>query len=358
MPLSASETALNKKKCSKVNGLTDSASCCDCFTTARKRWSDTDSTQMSDVYFPGKEVDFSSPACLANMNAPKYRNLLIIESEIEFRDKKTGNKKLNKIGNIVKLSPKKEKRINESKIKESKSKQYQDNNAAKFEYYEVADDAIACETSDDSVTDSFVNIERTNDVNSMIRVSGKEELSIFEELNRNSDTRKQELTKLRKEHSIAQALLKNSSKNSSSPSKTLPRPKCINRFFTYNKNKQVKVVPKNMKNSNNSNEETAFIETQPKCEFKAALDIAMRLEESDLNGNPRIITERNYTTLPRMKKSHFHPKILYSRETNRTPFKVPKRTTADGTNIYYWCDVPKKQIKSLNNFNAIFQFIR
>uniref|UniRef100_A0A182PSA0 Spondin-1 n=1 Tax=Anopheles epiroticus TaxID=199890 RepID=A0A182PSA0_9DIPT len=86
--------------------------CCSCFGTPRKRWSDADSVQMSEVYTPcpacGGETErddahpteserkrleslelHDSPACLATVSkgrSPlmKHRNVLIVESELEF----------------------------------------------------------------------------------------------------------------------------------------------------------------------------------------------------------------------------------------------------------------------------------
>ncbi|XP_053657596.1 uncharacterized protein LOC128706681 [Anopheles marshallii] len=85
--------------------------CCSCFRAPKKRWSDTDSVQMSEMYTPcpacgGNEPEdpsateterhrleslelHDSPACLATVSkgrSPlmKHRNVLIVESELEF----------------------------------------------------------------------------------------------------------------------------------------------------------------------------------------------------------------------------------------------------------------------------------
>uniref|UniRef100_A0A1A9WIB6 Uncharacterized protein n=1 Tax=Glossina brevipalpis TaxID=37001 RepID=A0A1A9WIB6_9MUSC len=50
------------------------------------------------------------------------------------------------------------------------------------------------------------------------------------------------------------------------------------------------------------------------------------------------------TTLPRTKRSD-----VMLAHYNRIIHLVPKRRTADGTNIYYWCDVPKQALKELDD---------
>uniref|UniRef100_A0A182N3K1 Spondin-1 n=1 Tax=Anopheles dirus TaxID=7168 RepID=A0A182N3K1_9DIPT len=91
---------------------TPKTGCCSCFGGTRKRWSDVDSVQMSEVYTPCptcgtnderdepapseperrrlESLELSdSPACLATVSkgrSPlmKHRNVLIVESELEF----------------------------------------------------------------------------------------------------------------------------------------------------------------------------------------------------------------------------------------------------------------------------------
>uniref|UniRef100_A0A1A9UVC9 Uncharacterized protein n=1 Tax=Glossina austeni TaxID=7395 RepID=A0A1A9UVC9_GLOAU len=50
------------------------------------------------------------------------------------------------------------------------------------------------------------------------------------------------------------------------------------------------------------------------------------------------------TTLPRTKRSD-----AMMAHYNRVIHLVPKRRTPDGTNIYYWCDVPKQALKELDD---------
>jgi len=56
--------------------------------------------------------------------------------------------------------------------------------------------------------------------------------------------------------------------------------------------------------------------------------------EADVaNGNQPAASS---ATLPRTAKQSYYNKVLHL---------VPKRRTPDGTNIYYWCDLPKKALK-------------
>ncbi|KAL7736746.1 hypothetical protein ACLKA6_015599 [Drosophila palustris] len=60
--------------------------------------------------------------------------------------------------------------------------------------------------------------------------------------------------------------------------------------------------------------------------------------EADVaNGNQPAASS---ATLPRTAKQSYYNKVLHL---------VPKRRTPDGTNIYYWCDLPKKALKELDD---------
>lgn len=56
------------------------------------------------------------------------------------------------------------------------------------------------------------------------------------------------------------------------------------------------------------------------------------------------VGDRTYCTLPKRKRDSVHHSMWY-RETVR----VPMRTTPDGTDIYYWCDISKEQDKNGKN---------
>lgn len=328
----ASRAAAESSKVEADEKVTPPPDCCECFPSpGKKKWTDKTSAEMSDVYSLEEKADFSSPACLATMskgNDFKHRHLLGIESEIEFKGKRQNVKK------VPAPSPKK-KSVNGNTEK----------------YDEVADDAMIDEG------DAKPRI----DPKAMIRVNGKEEFP--EEIKRQSLSSKAQVnsrsseairsivpkTGRPKSNSIAD--VHQTIKVSSSPRRGLQR------FFSYNK----RPPPAKSSTPTPANEETSFIQetttttnqsqSAPSCQFKSALDTLGASDISpDVNGNRKLLLNpRNYSTLPKMRKSHFHPSILYSRETTRTPFKVPKRTTVDGTNIYYWCDVPKSKIKGPNS---------
>lgn len=298
---------------------------------------------MSAIYSPEEGPDFSSPACLATMTKSpvlKHRHLLTIDSEIEYHG---SNKKSSKKG------PKRDKKSSK-KLAKGKAKL---NGSSERKYDEVADDAAAAE-------ETYTNVPLTESLKYQVRVNGKEEfpeeirevrelklLSHNQSLSGSREDIPMHHTKSSrsKSHSIVEV------HSTASTPRSTPR-RGIQRFFTY-RNKSESPVPVTatepapiIKISKVRSFETSF--TQPReCEFKAALDSSLPLDFSAviLNCNRPVMVDRNYATLPRVKKSHFHPSILYSRDTNRTPFKVPKRTTADGTNIYYWCNVPKSKIK-------------
>lgn len=351
-----------------------SENCCECFPSPQKKWSDKSSAQMSDIYSPETDhldkPDFSSPACLATMSKSpvlKHRNLLTIDSEIEFpgsnHKKKSSPKK----------SPRKEKKSPKKQSKVKKTVNGNSLNRDRDRKYELADEA------EDAIEMASQNLMCTSMPPALlkhsIRVNGKEEfpeeireLAVFAQ-NRSLQSSRENIaphhqkngTRM-KSHSIAEVHKTPSPRN-------IPH-RGIQRFFTYrgkqkspvksparSPENKTEVEPSKIKISKVRSYETSFTEPRD-CEFKAALDSAYSKEITveDVNANREIKVERNYATLPRVKKSHFHPSILYSRETNRTPFKVPKRTTPDGTTIYYWCNVPKSKIKGELPYFLFFQF--
>lgn len=340
--------------------------CCECFPSPQKKWSDKSSAQMSDIYSPETDKpDFSSPACLATVSKSPvllHRHLLTIESEIEFHGSNNNKKKTSKTSprKDIKKSPKKQMKLKKSvngKILERK-----------LEMAEEAEDAVEVvnhNDNNDHSKSSPVNTKHT------IRVNGKEEFpeEIQEVRELNVFVRNRSLESSRENIPLHVSKSGTRSKSNSlaevhkiSSPRSTPR-RGIQRFFTYRGRKQStsttpssspvppavlvsEVEPSKIKISKVRSYETSF--TQPRdCEFKAALDSSLQqnISSEELNGQRPVTVDRNYATFPRIKKSHFHPSILYSRETNRTPFKVPKRTTPDGTTIYYWCNVPKSKIK-------------
>lgn len=78
-------------------------------------------------------------------------------------------------------------------------------------------------------------------------------------------------------------------------------------------------------------------------------------KKDDFNGNLGTAEKRLtriYSTLPKRKRDKMHHSRWYAKPNS---LRVPRRTTPDGTNIYYWCDLPKKALKGGLNF--FFTFI-
>lgn len=277
---------------------TKTTTCCNCFGP-KKRWSDSASGQMSDVYCRAcvDDIDVDSPACLANITPkrgkPKHRNLLTIESELELPNVK---------------EPKKERKIsvreknNENRKSEKEKCLNGRNNNKKVEEYEVAQLAI-----DDDLSVDIVKMGVLNDYESqiMIRVQGKEELPATQT---NTETSGLNNVNLNKYSSVDN---------------------CSNHPLDSNR-----ILDNLVDNTNMANDRT--IESKVK-------DPKNEISIDDYNGNDGRFDRLNraYSTLPKMKNKQTVPNLRPLR-------KVPMRTTPDGTNIYYWCDVPKKTLKGYN----------
>ncbi|KAH8328870.1 hypothetical protein KR074_008213 [Drosophila pseudoananassae] len=388
-PLSA---AVEVTVVGESNGTGQSSSTgCNCFggKKCKKRWAagkSSDTPEMSEVYCPScEDPSNESPACLAKMpdkrptrlQKPKASSILSVESELvvgkrsSFRlpseskrkqqgggitrsaslsaadrrtsiptankkiipprlrsaknkdqdkpkdndkdkdkdknkenDKKSSNQKVN--GSFLsKMSPKrlkggkdkdKDKESDKDKGKTNppaKNKAANNNNpkpveSSKSEEYELADDATSLNGSESDGAAAKMAILSESDSKLMISVRGREELPVVE-----------------------------------SP-KTPPKrfEKCV----------RVPVESENhplQPNETNENlEELDENKVISPTELTPMLDVA--------NGNQ----EPSSATLPRTAKQAHVSKMMHL---------VPKRRTPDGTNIYYWCDVPKKALKELDD---------
>lgn len=266
---SVSETKL----ATTVNKSPTSTTCCNCFVP-KKRWSDSASGQLSEIYCRTCD-EANSPACLVNItpkkSKPKNRNILYVESEIEVPSSSAAP--VNATNSVAKKSPRKESLQLNPKTgqKLEKKDKNKSNNNKNYEEYELADDATSL---NGQTTDDSTNIEILKDFDSklMIRVQGKEELPVIEQ-NLNID---------------------------------------------------------NNKISNNRNPSINLM-SRPK------------LFKNDLNGNlGRCRLSRSYSTLPKRKRPTNHHSMWYNRPNL---LQVPSRITPDGTQIYYWCNLPKKTLK-------------
>lgn len=247
---------------------------------------------MSEVYCPTcAEVPNDSPACLTTISKQKppeqIKTLLNVESEIEYS--KNFNKKL-----VLKKSPAK-----------SKSK-------ANQEEYEIACEA-ADENGEESADDSHVKIGimTESDKKFMIRVNGKEETPCVPNDVEDSQTKSGKL-------SASVLFLKKSNSVKKSPKKS----KCRLSMF-----KLKTKIPEEANNVNN-NETTNF-----------KLETGDDSDGNNNNDDDKIDGQVKYSTLPMVNK-----------QKHKRTISIPQRTTADGTQIFYLCDLPKKLRKGFLKF--------
>lgn len=294
--------------------LASATTCCTCCFGSKKRWSDSASAQMSDVYCRTCD-EANSPACLANVtpkrNRPKHRNLLTVESEIEMPGGGGGAQKKKIVNKEKKKSPKtpESPRKDIKKTVESPKMSKKNNNRDNMEEYELADDATSL---NGDMTDDIVKIGVLSDLDPrmIVRVHGKEELPVVEQ------SRAKQIQKLQKQ--------------SLDPEKD-PHPLRVE--VEYHADNDGTRKGERISSDANLNSKT---EVSDKAQKDA--------REGDLNGNSKFVPrKRFYSTFPKRKRSTIHHSMWYNRPISLK--KVPQRTTPDGTNIYYWCDVPKKSTK-------------
>lgn len=248
---------------------------------------------MSEVYCPTcSEAPIDSPACLTTItkHKPPAQIKTLLNVESEIEYSKNFNKKL-----VLKKSPAK-----------SKSK-------ANQEEYEIACEA-ADETGDESGADDSqvkIGIMTESDKKFMIRVNGKEETPCVPSVEDSQSNSEKSAT--------AVLFPKKSSNVKRSPKKPKSR---LNMFKTKMK------VPETTINVNN-NEQTVKPETS---------------DDSDgNNNNDKFHGQVKYSTLPMVNKSK-----------HKRTIAIPQRTTSDGTQIFYICDLPKKLKKGFLNLSRYF----
>lgn len=317
---SASETKLNAT----------TPTCCNCFKN--KRWSDSASGQMSDVYCRACDEAYS-PACLNNIptkkDKPKHRNLLNVESELVLpgggvgsnsQNKPTKREKKNNSGNPK--SPKKgpgSPEANRSKRKSLNGK----NNNEKVQEYELADDATSLNGDVQTNDVAKIGILSEKDSKLMISVHGKEELPV-EQTNNHEPITPPPKCKLSvpvdatNSHPLESIDTIDTAENINTKNSTkIALHETENRNFTNNSNHLPNHILDEYNGNNNNNRKTE--------------------KENGKN-------DKKVATLPRTKKGSVHETFY-----NKAQRMVPKRRTPDGTNIYYWCDLPKKALKELDD---------
>ncbi|EDW60510.1 uncharacterized protein [Drosophila virilis] len=387
----------------------NSSTGCNCFgggKKCKKRWTSSansanDTPEMSEIYCPScEDAANETPACLSKMPdkrqtrlKPKPPSILCVESELvvakrgslrlsdgkrkgnnitrsvslsaadrrtsvpmprkvtptrvrlvktkeldkgkdkdKENDKKSSNQKTNSASNLLaKMSPKrlrnakasdkeKEKSKDKDKSKISvKSKTGSSNNnhvkattaPSKTEEYEIADDATSLNgDSLDAGTcaaagSAKIAILSESDSKLMISVRGREELPVVEE----------------------QA-------PTPSPSPPVMAPA---QHFVKCLRVPVKSESHPLQLSSDSANNDNIVEPESEPEPELEQQPLLNGEADAANGNQ---TAASSATLPRTAKQSYYNKVLHL---------VPKRRTPDGTNIYYWCDLPKKALKELDD---------
>ncbi|KXJ78713.1 hypothetical protein RP20_CCG003757 [Aedes albopictus] len=369
--------------------------CCTCFGP-RKRWSDTASAQMSDVYYvhcPKCEEDAlevnDSPACLSTVSkgrsTAKHPSLLIVESEIEYGNGK--KKTLNRSGSCgsEKKSPKKAMGspcVKKKNVNNNKSEKSQE-----AEEVEIADDAVSL---NGDLSDEVVKIGVMNDfdANQRIRVNGKEEFPVKETvgavktkaISQQKSNARGDKTVMResikeyhekKSNKTTTASTTNATNNDGSSRFSLMYRKSSNKLSLKNKcpsvdssteNANNKPSRRNSTSSSQSNKTKlkedengnsgAKSDPERTCDGQDSSPEQERRESANITEALRVLRAKKMcSTLPKMKKLSYNSFYLrpHSLVGGRLIEHVPKRRTPDGTDIYYWCDYHPKRAKELDD---------
>lgn len=305
-----------------------SSACCVCFPTALSAGARNNSVQLSEVYCPAcADVPIDSPACLTTITKPKppeqTRTLLNVESEIEYS--KNFNKKL-----VLKKSPAKKK----------------DKARAEQEEYEVACEAD--ETGDESGVDESqvkIGIMTETDKKFMIRVNGREETPSLPSIDADE-------SKTQKPKKPVNSL--------SFLTKAKQSPKKIKTRLSKFKNKETQGA-----SNVNNNDTSGSVKLPEGTEGKLREGTEGKLQGSDgklleastgklpessdgnnNSGDDKVDGQVKFSTLP-MVNRHKHKRTI----------AIPQRTTSDGTQIFYICDLPKKLKKGSFRFFFIFSVL-
>ncbi|XP_037949103.1 uncharacterized protein LOC119680388 isoform X1 [Teleopsis dalmanni] len=214
----------------------------------------------------------------------------------------------------------------------------------KLQEYEIADDATSLNGCEIIASENGAKMAMfsENDSKLMINVRGREELPVMEEP---SPPTTADIN--------AATTTTNDTQN-----KTLIFEKCVpvnTECPPFQLPLKTVTDNVNIDNKTQNREENSDAETQQPTEFTPMLN--------DCNGNceatisPTQVEQSNNThesddfehvtqqsTLPRPKRTAAQ-QAFYNKAMNL----VPKRRTPDGTNIYYWCDFPRKTFKELDD---------
>uniref|UniRef100_A0A8D8HCQ1 Uncharacterized protein KIAA0930 homolog n=1 Tax=Culex pipiens TaxID=7175 RepID=A0A8D8HCQ1_CULPI len=357
--------------------------CCNCFGP-RKRWSDTGSAQMSDVYYvqcarcEQEALELAdSPACLSKVtkgrSAMKHSSLLIVESEIEY-----GNGK-KKGGGSDKKSPKKDKKVQSPRKKSGNNNKSE--KGAQEEEYEIADDAVSLngDLGDDVAKMGMMN---ELDANQMIRVNGREEFPVEETktkaITQQQKTKAVELPKVHGE-GIKEHREKKSSKTQSTASSTTSSNSRFSLIYRKTSNKlslkskypsvdnstenaNDKPNRRNSTSSGSSNKQedvngnNSGTKSDPEQEPESSPEQDGRDSANIIEALRTLRAKKGCSTLPKVKKPTYNSFYLRPHSMSGRPVDhVPKKRTPDGTDIYYWCDYhPKKKELDDGAYNPLW----
>ncbi|XP_055903351.1 uncharacterized protein LOC129939381 isoform X1 [Eupeodes corollae] len=339
--------------------------CVNCFGRGSpcKRWSDTDSAQMSEVYCRACEDEAatnSTPACLNNMpnkkSKPKHKTILSVESELvvassssSSEDKLRSKKDIKKSASPTKKD-KTGKCAKESRAEKAKSCDVSlngsNNNLKPQQEYEIADDATSLngDIGTEAVPSSGkIAILSETESKLMISVRGKEELPV--EQAQKSYSFKKCAPGHADSHPLQQPSEDTDDVFTSPPTvalKNSPIPKVDDDDVDGdNTTESTPMLNNNSHNDCNGNNEGLGIKT-----LTTDSSTTRPLSQTTTNPGPVADGETKTSTLPRAgaKKSSVHQNFY-----NKALRMVPKRRTPDGTDIYYWCDLPKKALKELDD---------
>lgn len=359
--------------------------CANCFGRGSpcKRWSDTDSAQMSEIYCRACEdeaVTNSTPACLNNMpskkSKPKHKTILSVESELVVAsssssssssssdDNKSKSKKDNK---KCSASPKKKDKSGKKCAKECRAEKAKscdaslngsNNNLKPQQEYEIADDATSLNGdigSETVASSGKIAILSETESKLMISVRGKEELPVEQ-----AAPKSYSFKRCIPGHSDSHPLQQQSNEDldevftSSPPGTETNKVDDGDDVDGDNVTESTPMLNNNSHNDCNGNNEGIPPMNSTTTAKKAALpleggdELLEKRGDADEKGGGGGGGETKTSTLPRTgaasKKSSVHQNFY-----NKALRMVPKRRTPDGTDIYYWCDLPKKALKELDD---------
>lgn len=239
------------------------------------------------------------------------------------------------------------------------SESFENNEVTPLQEYEIADDAVSLsgiELTQVAESEAKIAILTETDTKLMIAVRGQEELPVVEEPAESSASQRATTSDAISTNLLPTFSLTNSpslSQNDNPVQTTCEFAKCV------------RVVVKNDDNQcpNDANSENDF-EIISSTDAKESLyKFNLKIDDDDVtpvspsSTSPVKISQSSAaddksdekqgtscsyvsTTLPRTKRSD-----AMMAHYNRVLHLVPKRRTPDGTNIYYWCDVPKQALK-------------